>query len=1040
MKITLQSSERFFDATVQFVISERVKNENHIVAASYVGVPESVVAVSAGIIEARSVIIEGEEYHRGADPFRRMEKRIGLGDVAHGIIYNSLASIQGVEEIGEKSNRAYIISVDGNMDDAVAEHVIRRFGLPYEWKEHYSSLFNPFYSELDIVRNPEFSSFYPNIRAIRFDGDESEVLEMVEMALKNGMLRIPQSDVHGVFDRSWSMKEYMVNNAETMGKKLQEMRPKHMPTDNLEPAIAQMGVVPFPAQAHVIQALVNGLDVENSVTTSANMGCGKSIQANGVVNVIHNRKRRNGAKRGTTVLLSAPGITLTKWEKKEIGKTLPHAKTQIIRSSEEALRLLNKVRNGYRPTPTDIEYTLIGIDKAKLGSEPFFAGVWKRVKGKKSVYGWHCPDCGRLLYKKEEGTNDWIPLQWSDVAWGTQPTDPDLGEKIRLPNGLPKGYKVKWRKSKKFTKCSYRKEVGGYLPESEVQQLLERSRSKADEELYKQAILEASCHSKLWRPAVKNRGETRNRPRVNISRIFKRMKKYFDIYICDEVHQAKGNSGRGDAFAQMVRAAKKNLLLTGTLVNGKSTSIKEILWRTDQDALIEHGISDKTGDIAWAERFGKVKQVVTLSDEVDENGWVTRQRRKPQQPVEEPGISPQMTAQFLLHKTTFLDLDDLGLPLVELHEKPIFINMDPEHGVLYSNFHEEMYEECKNRAWTGSKGAWSKFVPATINYADRPDLGAYYTFPNMEGEDTVITSPKIEGYHAKERWLIDRVKQELSENRGVVIYNNYTGEYEMNERTQQILRDHGIESEILNEPNTEKRGDVLNKLANDGVQVIITNMKLVEVGLDMLAWPTIIFNQLSYEVNVVRQSGKRSHRIGQHKECRVFIPVYNGTQQMAQFLKIMAARGHALMTEGRLDRGELAKYARDDQSSLASDLASCFADSNVATDWTTLAVKELEGLEIVEESMFKEVLEQRMIDLANETRRLCGVPVIDINTKRLEVTAEEEHNLFSAAESYSNESGQLDPFEMYDIQVVEIRSYKKRSRKKPVENQLAFNF
>ncbi|WP_214483053.1 hypothetical protein [Bacillus sp. SM2101] len=91
--------------------------------------------------------------------------------------------------------------------------------------------------------------------------------------------------------------------------------------------------------------------------------------------------------------------------------------------------------------------------------------------------------------------------------------------------------------------------------------------------------------------------------------------------------------------------------------------------------------------------------------------------------------------------------------------------------------------------------------------------------------------------------------------------------------------------------------------------------------------------------------------------------MYNGIQQMAQFLKIMTARGHALMTKGRL--GELAKYARDEQTSLASDLASCFADFNVATDCTTLSAKELEGLEMVEESIIKEVLEQLMIDLVN---------------------------------------------------------------------------
>lgn len=261
----------------------------------------------------------------------------------------------------------------------------------------------------------------------------------------------------------------------------------------------------------------------------------------------------------------------------------------------------------------------------------------------------------------------------------------------------------------------------------------------------------------------------------------------------------------------------------------------------------------------------------------------------------------QMTAQFLLHKTAFLDIDDLGLPLVELIEKPIFIQPKPEHEAAYRNFHEDMYDKCSRLARAGAKGAWSKFNPAVLNYAARPDLGAFYSFVSQSGEEEIISAPKLSGYTAKEEWLIEQVKAELAENRGVVIYNTYTGEYQLNERTFQILEESGIKREemrILNESNTEKRSEVLLKYEEEGVKIVITNMKLVEVGLDLLVWPTIIANQLTYEVNVFRQAAKRSHRIGQHRLCKVLIPILNGTQEVSQFKKVMSARGHALMTEG----------------------------------------------------------------------------------------------------------------------------------------------
>ncbi|UGB33553.1 hypothetical protein [Metabacillus sp. B2-18] len=810
MNIYLQSTDRHFEAKLQFI----VKEEDHVLAASYIGIPEAVTAITAGIIEGRTVVVEGKELTRGHDPFRRIERKVGIGDVAHAFIYNSLTTLDGLSGVidSDKNTRGYILSLHGNIKEDVAQHMISRFGLPPEWSDHYAGLFGFMIEDLEVIQNPAFQHLNPNLRALKINGSESDVLEVVEMALKNRLLTIPESEIEGKFDPSWSLKEYMVNNASAMNKKLSVMRPLHTMKDKVDPAIATMSRVPFPAQTHVIQGLINGLDVENSVITSANMGTGKSIQAIGVAHVLNERKKRRGSKRGTAVLLSAPGITLSKWEKKEIGKTVPHAKTSIVRSSEDALRLLERVRNGYRPTVGDLEFTIVGIDKAKRDSEPYFAGIWKRVKNTSDSYGWHCPDCGRQLYKKEEG--EWFPLDWSDVAFGSAPTIEQLidarEEKALLPNGLLNSWKVKWRRSKQFFKCSYQEGVQGYLPDGA-----------------------SPCGTKLYRPAVKSRGETNKRPVANISKIFKRMKKYFDLYIVDEVHQCKASgSGRGDAFAQMVKSAKKTLMLTGTLVNGKSTSIKEILWRTNPKSLLDKGMNDSTGDLTWAERYGKLKQIVYLQDEVNHQGWVTRQRRKPMQPTEEPGIAPHMTAEFLLHKTAFLDLEDLGLPLVELKEKPIFITPKPEHEAAYRQFHEVMYDECAKRARAGAKGAWSKFNPATLNYAARPDLGAFYTFVSVDGQETIVSAPQLTGYTAKEEWLIDNVKKELSEGRGVVIYNNYTGEYQLNERVHDILKENGIPSRILNESNTEKRSEVLQKFEDEGVKVIITNMKLVEVGLD----------------------------------------------------------------------------------------------------------------------------------------------------------------------------------------------------------------
>lgn len=961
-ELVVNSYGGVFRVATQFMIFDKQhkaykRGERALIAASFVSNPESVLAMSSSVVNGNTVSMGGFDYSRGDKPFHRMDRKIGEGDLAQGIVYDSRCTIYGLEPAtppdaeAEKGaapkaqplQSSYIIAPDGNLEEAVSEYMISAFGLPVEWKDEYFRLFFHRLFPLTILVNPDFEHLTPSLKATKLETSEEQVLNIMSAALQYGQLKIPESDVQGTFNPNWSMKEYMMANNEAMAAKLSEMQPRHTIDQPLDRSIATMKRIPFPTQAHMIQALVNGFEEESSLICSSDMGTGKTIQSLGVAHVMHERRKKNGAKTGMTILISAPGITLSKWKNKEIKSTLPYAKTTIIKDDKQVLALYKKFRNGYRTPAGQMEIYLVGLDRAKYDAEPYYAGVWKRMQSNKTEYAFHCPDCNREQAYHEHNTMNLA--SWADLSNVKMPTLEELEEarmkKTLQPNGLPKGFSPSWNRSKRFRTC-----MG------------------EDGE---------SCGAILYRPAVKSREETRRKPRANISRILKRFNGLFDLYICDEVHKSKGSgSGRGDAFASMVKAAKLNLLLTGTLVNGKSTSIKEILWRTDAKSLIKRGFSDSTSDMAWARKYGKV--TYHMNHDEDDQGAVVRKRgRGGAKPTEEPGIAPHMTAEFLLHKTGFMELSDLGLPLVELKEIPVFVDMDPEHAQAYEVFHKDLFDACKQAtAATKSVGAWSKFIPSTLMYADRPDLGAV-----VEIAGNPFYAPRLDGTHAKERELVKIVKSELQENRGCVIYNTYTGKYGMNERLQDVLHRHGIRSVILDEGNLDKRAEVLEQLEADGEMVIITNMKNVEVGLDLLFWPTIIDYQLSYEVSIFRQSNRRNWRIGQDRECRVYILAYNGSQQISQFMKVMSGRGHALLTEGRLDRSELARFSRDEQSSLASDLADCFATSDLADSWRELAAKDLADVEIVQEGDFKQIIEQRMKTLANETLRLCGVQIID---------------------------------------------------------------
>jgi hypothetical protein len=931
MEIYVINNNRAFSGQLHFVVYD---NTSTLIAASFAGIDTSVRAISASALEGRDMrVIEGGksvlEIHCVYGEYRRIERTVN-GPITHGLVLKKAAVFD------EQHEAPVVLAPDGNIRRAVGRYMMARYALPQEWMDEYMDIIPPDgIEELQIKINP-LNKKYKNLKAVIISSHystEEFILGEIDNRLKTGKLVIPPAPdpdmPRGQFDPGWSLKEYMTANAHVLASQLKHVRPRHVPgQDPLDPALAEMKRTPFPSQAHMIQGLVNALKEQDTAFCGADMGCGKSIMALGVAHLMHKAKKG----KGMSVLLSAPGITIPKWVDNEIRATLPGAKVRILSSTADAARYARAIKNGYKPD--GLEFVLVGIDRAKLGPEPWPAAIWKRARNTR-IYAWHCPDCGQPLRDPDARDEEDSLAYWDVLAYG-EPPENNTGPKTS--NNLPEGFQVKWKNNPKVTKCT-------------------------------------NCHAVLKRPALKARGETKNRPRYYISRILKKLRRHFDLFICDEVHQTKAqDSGRGDAFAQMVKAAKKCLFLTGTLVNGKSTSIKEILWRTDPAALIRAGFNHKSGMVAWASRYGVLKRITRVTEE--DLGYHTRRKRTELQPTEEPGIAPQMIAQFLLHKVAFMELGDLGLPVVKLVERPVLMDLDKDHGGEYGPFHEMLYDACRKAMIASSgvarSGAFSKFIPATINYADRPDLGA-----RVEIGRNLITAPEFspDYYHAKERWLVETVKRELAENRNVIIGTHYTDGYGINWRLKEVLKAHGIESHVMTSSiSTDKRVEWFARKAEENARVVILNMSLAEVGLDLLFWNTAVIYQLKYDINTVRQFSRRIWRIGALKECRVYYPVYNGTQQMSQFQNVMKKRGHAMMAEGRIDKSELAEFARDAHSAMASDLASCLADAGVADKWTELAAKDIDkNLRMVGESNYKDELQKAMRELAQETLRLCGV-------------------------------------------------------------------
>ena len=97
-----------------------------------------------------------------------------------------------------------------------------------------------------------------------------------------------------------------------------------------------------------------------------------------------------------------------------------------------------------------------------------------------------------------------------------------------------------------------------------------------------------------------------------------------------------------------------------------------------------------------------------------------------------------------------------------------------------------------------------------------------------------------------------------------------------------------------------------------GLDVLICHPRIVQTGLDLIAFPTLVFYQTEYSVYTLRQASRRSWRIGQDQPVKVIHLAYEETLQ-TQALGLVAKKAQAsLALEGELVEGGLVSMAEDD--------------------------------------------------------------------------------------------------------------------------------
>lgn len=426
--------------------------------------------------------------------------------------------------------------------------------------------------------------------------------------------------------------------------------------------------------------------------------------------------------------------------------------------------------------------------------------------------------------------------------------------------------------------------------------------------------------------------------------IAKHAKGAFKLLIADECHEfAAKASDRGVAFHQLVASTKSTLTLTGTFFGGKSTSIFWLLHRLNAGVRKDFAFNDEK---RWARLYGVLemtRQKKRASDDDNEDGF-TGNRRYQNQAKEKPGISPAIVNR-LLDTTVFLSLKDLGLDLPHYAEEVVALSMTNEQGGQYHSMAKRLRDlAIKNRRYLST---WLQWTLARPNSAFRHEVveidevdrkGEFLRKKQLMELPAVVEDESM----PKEGWLVDFCRSERKQGRKVLVYLRQTGTRDIQDRILKVLRDGGVRAEVLSSGiNPRKREEWIAKRVF-GLDALVVNPMLVQTGLDLVAFSSVVFLEIQYSLYVLWQSLRRVWRLGQTKPVKAVFSVYTDTMESRALAligaKMKAAQllygdnvGGAIVPEE--DGDILMKLAREAlESADLPDLQSLFADEVVVSN------------------------------------------------------------------------------------------------------------
>lgn len=756
--------------------------------------------------------------------------------------------------------------------------------------------------------------------------NDENIIEILEDGLRAGKIEIPGA-VPGAPD-GFSGVETVTNYLNTFGATVAD-RIRNQFTPLFDPASEPLsdevlainryiqekaGYSLYDAQLAVAEATKRQLQRKGTALIVAECGSGKTkigATALGALLGTQTALTKKGLSKSFGVVI-CPSHMTRKWVR-EIGETLPNTNAVVVKDIGELRKLYSYYEQGDRTV-----YAVFSKERARDGYMRYPAVTWNKRKR-----AFLCPDCMEPVEMEfsDDGTKYLINADqfFFQNEHRKNHKCPNCGSALWAPV-LP-DRKTEWVK------------IGGYgwIHRALASQHISKTKnSSVLGQLYK-IIQEPDGIYPV-------KGAQRRFP---LSTYIKRkMHGKIDALLADELHEYNNASGQGDAMAELYGASKLFVGMTATLINGYSSGIFHLLYRLVPGLMRKDGkLYSKPSD--FDNEYGVVENVYEIEDaDYNANRRATKRKLRSKRL---PGVSPLVYSRFLLEYCSFLSLTDMGKNLPDYEEIPIALEMPEQVKKEYKLVEEQLRTILKSDHKAAQK-IMSSYLNLLTVYPDQP-----YDQPAIVNpiDGHTIAKPRNEGCFddtlPKEEKVLEIVKAKVAAGERVLVYTSWT-RTDSQQKLAQLFRREGFRTEILTPKiSPDKREAWVEARVKAGLQVLITNPKCVETGLDLNTFTTLIFYSMGYNLFTLRQASRRSWRINQlAPRVEVYMLYYADTMQ-AKAMKLMASKlAVAGIIEGSFSDEGLAAMSdvRDMTSQMAKELSLGIKDNveDIAAAFKKMAI------------------------------------------------------------------------------------------------------